>query len=282
MLLTYNLPEITDNEFLKFQKLIYQLAGIFLPPTKKMLVAGRLGKRLRYYQLDSYLAYYQLVTTPGQEIEQQVMIDLLTTNETYFFREPGHFDFLRQHILNQPAPHSSSQPFRVWSAACSSGEEAYTLAMLMMDYWGDHAAWEIVGSDISQRMLDTARNAHYPIASSAPVPPEYLKNYCLKGVRSQAGTFLIDKKLRRRIHFQQINLNEELPSLGGLFDLILLRNVLIYFNLETKQNILLRVLRQLKPQGYFFIGHAESLLGINSAEIHNQLKLIAPTIYQKQ
>lgn len=278
MLNAYTLPNITDTEFFKFQKLIYQLAGIHLPITKKMLVAGRLGKRLRHYQLPSYNAYYQLINTPGQDAERQIMVDLLTTNETYFFREAGHFDFLRDNVL---AHWPRQKNFRAWSAACSSGEEAYTLAMLLMDKLGETTAWEVLGSDISSRVLETASHGHYPLSAASGIPQDYLRRFCLKGVRAQAGTFLIDKNVRQHVSFRQVNLNESLPALGQ-FDLILIRNVLIYFNQETKQAILQRILPLLKSGGYCFIGHAESLLGVNSPDIHNSLTLVAPTIYRKR
>jgi chemotaxis protein methyltransferase CheR len=272
-------PTITDLEFSQFKKLIYDLAGIDLAPSKKMLVAGRLSKRLRHYQLGTYSEYYKLVTGRDNPEERQIMVDLLTTNETYFYREPDHFHFLEQKIL--PA-WSERRTFRAWSAAASSGEEAYTIGMILMEKLGEYRSWEVVGTDISQRMVEMAQNGHYLMDTAKILPRPYLTRYCLKGVREQEGTFLIDKKIRNRVKFIHANLNAELPNLGGPFDLIFLRNVLIYFNTATKQQVVKRVLRQLRSGGYCFIGHAESLMGMNDEEILSGIYSIAPTIYRKR
>ena len=270
-------PPITDQEFKQFQQFIHEMAGIYLPPVKKVLVAARLSKRLRHYHFNSYAAYFKWATDPEHAQEQQMMIDLLTTNETYFFREPEHFEFLRKEIL--PNWHGTA-PFRAWSAVCSSGEEAYTLAMVLMDFFGERTPWEVLGSDISQRMLDIAVTGHYPITADKMPPPPYLSRFCLKGVRTQAGSFLIDPAIRRHVQFRQINLNKELPTLGS-FDVIFLRNVLIYFDQGTKQRLLHRLLPLLRSGGYCFFGHAESLIGIADEWVHNVISLAAPTVYRK-
>ncbi len=272
-------PTITDTEFYQFKKLIFEAAGIDLAPSKKMLVAGRLSKRLRFYNLPSYTAYYKLVMSREHPTEFQIMVDLLTTNETYFYREPDHFVFLQNHVL----PHwKEPHPFRAWSAACSSGEEPYTIAMLLMEHFGEYRSWEVTGTDISSRMVERARTGHYLNETAKILPRHYLTKYCLKGVRAQEGTFLIDKKIRNRVKFLQANLNAELPNMGGQFDLIFLRNVLIYFNASTKQQVVKRILRQLRSGGYCFIGHAESLMGMNDEEILSGIYSIAPTIYRKR
>lgn len=272
-------PTISEHEFYRFQKLIHEIAGIDLPPSKKMLVAGRLSKRLRYYGLPSYGAYYKLVNENPRGEEFQLMVDLLTTNETYFFREPDHFTFLQKQVLPQWKGKST---FRAWSAACSSGEEAYSLAMVLMDFFGNNHPWEVMGSDLSHRMLEIAKTGLYPLDNSKNLSAHYLSQYCLKGVRSQSGTFLVDKAIRQRVGFRQINLNQELPRDLGQFDLIFLRNVLIYFNVKTKQDVVRRIVKALRPGGHCFIGHAESLLGITDEQIHASLYSVAPTIYRKR
>jgi len=270
--------QITDEEFEQFKKLIYEMAGIHLPPTKKLLVAGRLNKRLRHYHLQSFKQYFQLVTSNNQKEELQMVVDLLTTNETYFFREPDHFTYLEKQIL----PHwNPAHPFRAWSAACSSGEEPYSIAMVLMEKLGEHRPWEVLGSDISVRMLTAAVAGHYDLQTAKIMPQHYLTKYCLKGVRSQEGTFLVNKKIRERVNFKQINLNIQLPVMSP-FDLIFLRNILIYFNFETKQQIIRRILNALRPGGYCFIGHAESLMGMADDTIRNRVELMAPTIYRKR
>ncbi len=262
---------INDQEFSQFQKLIYQLAGINLSSSKKALVSGRLAKRLVEYQLDSYGDYFKLLTANPNSDELQIAVDLLTTNETYFFREPKHFDFLRAQILSNHKPGNS---FRVWSAACSSGEEPYSIAMVLADHLGS-GHWEVVASDISTRVLEKARTGHYPMGRTEGISREHLSRYCLKGVGSQEHTLLVDKKLRDRVNFLQVNLNQPLPSLGT-FDVIFLRNVMIYFDQETKRQIVQRMLPLLKPGGHFLIGHSESLNGLIDA-----LHPLSPSIYRK-
>lgn len=262
---------LKEKEFKSIQSFIYDAAGISMSEAKKALIAGRLSKRLRHYGFSSYNEYIHFVESEKSLAERQVMIDLLTTNETYFFREPKHFDFLQETIL----PKHSRGQFRIWSAASSSGEEAYTMAMILNDQLGKN--WEIIGTDISSRILDKARKALYPISEAEKIPNKFLMKYCLKGVREQAGSLLIDKALRSQITFRQINLNASIPRDIGQFDTIFLRNVMIYFDAETKKNLVERLLSHLKPGGYFIVGHSETLQGIAK----DVVKLVRPSIYQK-
>ncbi|MCB4360571.1 protein-glutamate O-methyltransferase CheR [Quatrionicoccus australiensis] len=258
-----------DNEFQLFRKLIYEHAGISLSDAKKPLVAGRLSKRLRQLEISSYIEYFRLVQSDRQEL--QVTIDLLTTNETYFFREPKHFDFLREQILPEAIGRG---PFRVWSGACSSGEEPYTIAMVLSDVLGQRP-WEIVASDLSSRVLQEAEGGLYPLADCSGIPRALLHKHCLKGIGQHEGSVLIHPNLRGRISFRQINLNNALPKLG-VFDVIFLRNVMIYFDIETKRRVIERILPLLRPGGYFMISHSENLNGITDA-----LKTVRPSIYRK-
>lgn len=262
---------LSDDEFAQFQKLIFDIAGISLSPTKKPLVSGRLAKRLAHHGAASYGDYFRILQRDGHLGELQIAVDLLTTNETYFFREPRHFEFLRSDVLPQ---HRAGRPYRAWSAACSSGQEPYTLAMILADTLGD-MPWEILASDLSTQVLERARTGHYALEQAEKVPRPYLVRYCQKGVGSQDGTFIVDRALRNRIKFDQINLNQTLPAVGE-FDLIMLRNVMIYFNVETKKQVVKRLLPQLRSGGYFMVGHSESLNGITEA-----LKIVAPSIYRK-
>jgi len=262
---------LSEQEFGEFQRLIYRLAGISLSPAKKALVCGRLAKRLKHYSLGSYRDYLRLLTSGKEPAELQTALDLLTTNETYFFREPRHFEFLQHRILAERRPGS---PFRVWSAACSSGEEPFTLAMVLADRLGE-VPWEIVASDISTRVLERARSGLYAMERARHIPQRYLQEYCLKGVGSQEGRFLVDKRLRARASFRQINLNETLPQLGE-FDVIFLRNVMIYFNTDTKARVVERIAATLKPGGYLIIGHSESLNGVTDV-----LRAVRPSVYRK-
>jgi chemotaxis protein methyltransferase CheR len=263
---------ISDQEFGCFQRFIFEAAGITLSSSKKALVCGRLSKRLQQRRLASYGEYFRLLESGRDPAEIQTAIDLLTTNETYFFREPKHFDLLREQAR---AARGGGGPFRVWSAACSSGEEAYSIAMVLADVL-DPLPWEVVGSDLSTRVLQRARSGHYPMTRTQHIPPSHLRRFCLKGAGAQDGTLLIERTLRARVSFMQVNLNAPLPQLG-LFDVIFLRNVMIYFNLETKRQVAARVLGLLKPGGYFLIGHSESLNDVSTA-----VRQVAPSIYCKR
>ncbi|WP_267874707.1 CheR family methyltransferase [Methylomonas albis] len=262
---------MTPEEFERFRILIYNHAGIALTPEKKVMVASRLAKRLDYYQVHNYGEYYQLATSPDYPHEFQTLVNILTTNETYFFREPKHFDFFQQHILK---PWRGEQ-FRVWSAASSTGEEAYTLAMVLAENLGMRN-WEIFGSDLSTRVLEIARQGVYPLDRLEQMDKHLLEKYCLKGVRSQEGFFRVDSQLRTRVKFDQINLMSILPPSLGKFEVIFLRNVLIYFDQDTKKQVVERLITALKPGGHFIISHSESL-----HRVTEQLQMIKPSIYRK-
>jgi chemotaxis protein methyltransferase CheR len=262
---------ISDAEFAQFQRLIHESAGISLSAAKRALVCGRLEKRLHAHRLKSYGEYLELLRSGESAGELQTAVDLLTTNETYFFREPKHFQFLKEALGARRPPGAA---FRVWSAAGSTGEEAYSIAMVLEDRLPG-GAWEVIGSDISTRVLARARTGHYPLARLSNFPHGYLQRFCLKGTGPQEGTLLVERKLRSRVRFLQVNLNARLPGLGT-FDVIFLRNVLIYFDLGTKRAVIARVLEALKPGGWLFIGHSETLMDVSDA-----VAMIAPAIYRK-
>ncbi len=200
-----------------------------------------------------------------------MMVNILTTNETYFFREPKHFEFFQDNILKS----WRGSNFRVWSAASSTGEEAYTLAMLMAENMGVRE-WEVFASDISTHVLKKARSGVYTLDRLDNMDKRYLQKYCLKGVRSQQGYFRIDASLRKRVTFHQVNLMDKIPGEIGKFDVIFLRNVLIYFDNDTKKQVVERLLETLNPGGYFFVGHSESL-----HRVTNQVHSVKPSIYRK-
>ena len=264
--------ELSNQEFTRFQAFIYEAAGISLSDSKKVLVSGRLEKRLRHHRLNSYSDYLQLIGQPFHAAERQIAIDQLTTNETYFFREPRHFELLRDLAL---AARDAGRGMRVWSAACSSGEEPYSIAMVLADCLGEIRPWEVVASDISTRVLQRARWGHYPVERTTHIPPEYLKRFCLRGTGTQAGTLLVQRPLRQRVQFAQINLDQTLPPQPP-FDLIFLRNVMIYFSNDTKRRVVSRLVGQLKPGGHLLVGHSETL-----NDISTQVRQLVPSVYQK-
>ena len=263
-----NINPINDYEFYLFKGLVYRQIGIDLRVTKKAMLESRLQSRLVHHDMSNFGDYFQLLHSEPEEMK--VMLDLLTTNETFFFRENNHFEFLKAHVL----PELRSSNIRVWSGACSSGEEVYSLAMVLDDHLLS-GSWELIGSDVSHRMIEKARGGHYIMQRHEGIPDSFLKRYCLRGVGSQDGTLLIRPELRNRISFQNVNLKNPLPNLGH-FDVIFLRNVLIYFDQQTKGEIVERVAMQLKSGGYLFISHTENLQGIDVP-----LKMVRPSIFRR-
>lgn len=263
--------DITDGEFARVRELALRLTGISIAASKKTLIIGRWGRRLAHHSLTNFDDYLDLLEESGGREELQIALDLLTTNETSFFREPKHFDFLRTEVI--PGARRGGQ-FRVWSAACSSGEEPYSVAMLLAAELGQ-ANWEVLGTDISARVLDSARSGLYELGRCEQISHDYLRRFCLKGNGPQSGKFLINKSLRERVKFVRANLNEPLADFGQ-FDVILLRNVMIYFNTPTKQRVLKHLLPALKPGGYFITGHCDTLAGVThglttvSASVHRK------------
>lgn len=266
-----NEVSLTQKEFLLFQKMFFDKLGINLPDQKITLVSTRLWKRLRACNLGSYIDYYHLINDPSHEQELARALELITTNETYFFREENHFDFLSQTIL--PALQQQDR-VRIWSGACSSGEELYSIAMVMADQRA--GKWELIGSDINQTMLDKARKGIFPDQRTERLPAQYRKRYCRRGTGPYDGFLRIDPALRCRVSLQRIELHNPLPDLG-MFDVVFLRNVMIYFDNKTRQKVVEQIVEHIKPGGYLFVGHSESLRGV-----HPLLHQLMPAIYQVQ
>jgi len=272
---------LTDREFSLFQRLIHRETGIFLPEVKKALVVSRLSRRLRTLGLTSFGAYFDVVEQ-DRDGEKTVMLDNICTNETRFFREPRQFEFLENEVLPawKARGEAGQMPkrIRVWSAACSTGEEPYSLAMLLRTHFPVESGWniEILASDLSTKVLATAREGVWPIQRMAEIPPAYLRAYMLRGVRSEEGKIRAQPNIRSLIEFRRINLNEEQYPVDGPFDLIFCRNVLIYFNRETKAAVVSRLARHLSPAGLLFLGHSETLHGAAHALQH-----AGPTAYAR-
>lgn len=270
---------ITDREFLLFRALIHREAGIFLGPAKKALLVGRLTRRLRELGLGSFGAYYRLVVERGGE-ELTRLLDAVCTNETHFFREPRQFEFLERRVF--PAWRAEAiagrraRRIRVWSAACSTGEEPCSLAMLLLDHFPPATGWEveILGTDLSTRVLERARAAVWPLQKAAEIPQRYLKAYMLKGTGVREGRMKAGPEVRSVVRFERLNLNDEVYAVTGLFDLIFCRNVLIYFDQSARGRVTDRLLDHLAPDGYLFLGHAESLNGLT-----DRARSVATTVY---
>jgi len=274
----FAVPELPDNLFREYQQLIYSQAGIFLSPVKKALLLGRLSRRLRELGALSLSAYLLRVREDPEERVR--LIEAICTHETHFFREPRHFQFLEREVLprwrSQGGTDSGGRTVRVWSAACSSGEEPFSLAMVLRHHLPPEEGWhiDILATDLSTRVLDRARQLLWPVDKAREIPPHYLKQFMLRGVGSQEGWMKAGSELRPLVRFQKLNLNDELYPGLGRFDLIFCRNVLIYFDATSKQRVIGRLLSHLKPQGYLFLGHAESLSGTA-----HPVRAVMPTVY---
>jgi chemotaxis protein methyltransferase CheR len=268
--------------FEKFQKLIYAETGIWLGSSKTALLCGRLFRRLRTLEINSLQSYYECVSQPDQHAERARMIDAITTNETRFYREPRQFEFLVQRVFPhwQADAERGLRPKRVkiWSAGCSSGEEPYTVAMLLARHLPAEQGWDtqILATDISTRVLDKARKGIYPIARSAELPKDLLHAFMLRGMAERQGEMKVKVEIQQMIDFQRLNLDRESDLVEGPFDAIFCRNVLIYFDAASKQRVVTSLIRHLMANGLLFVGHAENL-----TTVFPQLRSLEPTIYTK-
>ncbi|MCK6419961.1 MAG: protein-glutamate O-methyltransferase CheR [Burkholderiaceae bacterium] len=261
---------ISQQAFDAVTAMFHRVSGIQLTTAKRALVTGRLQKLAQARGIGNVDRYVEMLLDENDPDELVRVVDKLTTNETYFFREPEHFEFLARMLGRRSG---SQPPFRVWSAASSSGEEAYSIAMLLADHLGPRG-WEVVGTDLSTAMVDAARRALYPLERARQMPQAYLKRYCLRGMGEYEGQLLISRDLRANVRFTGANLMESLPDLGT-FDVIFLRNVLIYFDPPAKEAIAGRVIGKLKRDGYLFTGHAESLTATRLP-----LRSVQPAVYE--
>jgi len=245
----------SDREFKRISEIMYEAAGLSFNDSKKPLIQSRLAPRIQRMGLASFGDYIALLEDESQAAEFQMAVDMLTTNETYFFREPRHYDLLEQELTAR----KSRAPLAIWSAAASFGDEAYSTAMLLSDMQVQGRVgpdWSILATDISHRVLLSAKEAVYPADRLRAVSPERLKRYCLRGDGESEGQVLIQDKIRQRVQFGRLNLCQPIDGVGP-FDIIFLRNVLIYFDIPTKIEVVDRVLTTLRPGGLFFLGTAE-------------------------
>lgn len=264
----------SDSEFRRIGDIMYEAAGLSYNDSKKSLIQSRLAPRIMRLGLASFAEYIAILEDESEAAEFQMAVDLLTTNETYFFREPKHYDLLQQEF---PA-FASKNALSVWSAAASFGDEAYSIAMLLTDLQVAGRVgpnWSILATDISHRVLLSAKEAVFPEDRLRAVSPERLRRYCLRGEGESQGQVLLQDKIRSRVQFGQLNLCKPFEGLGP-FDVIFLRNVLIYFDPPTKTDVVDRVLATLKPGGLFFLGTAEGRVPCNTP-----LQTVIPGAFRK-
>ena len=267
--------DLTEAHFNKVKDLLYRICGISLKAGKEGLVKARLSKRLRALGMDSFDSYLEYVEKDRTQEELPILVDAMTTNKTSFFRESQHFDFLSQKLLPQ---WQHKRKMRFWSAACSSGEEPFTLAMVLREKLADIDARDvrILATDISPTVLNAARQGSYTKERVDEVPaPLRHKYFTGVGPRPQQ-LYEVDAAVQKLVHFAQLNLMDPWP-MQGPFDAIFCRNVMIYFDKETQGALIRRFHDLLIPGGHLFIGHSESLTGIE-----HPFRYVQPALYVRQ
>ncbi len=271
-------PQITADDYDFICRLVYEHSRIHLGKDKQGLVTSRLAKRLRQLELGSYREYCDLLASPRGAEELRYLIDRISTNHTHFFREQKHFDFLGEKIFPAWRRAATAETFRIWSAACSSGEEPYSLAIYLAEKLAPatSAQWHLDASDISTRVLDIARKGIYSGDRLNDVPQDWLRKHFQKGMGQWDGQFRIKEELRQRIAFHHLNLLQGGYPFTKPFQVVFCRNVMIYFDRATQTDLVARLSEMLVPGGHLMVGHSESLSGIK----HN-LRLVQPAVYVK-
>jgi len=266
--------ELQKDLFLKISKLVYRIAGINLPLTKMGLVKSRLMKRLRKLDMYSFESYWEYVQADKTGLELAHMIDIITTNKTNFFREPQHFNFLRQHVIPQL---NKNKSIRIWSAGCSLGAEPITLAMILREEMPGPVNYDakILATDISAEMLKIARSAEYDSSLIEGIPEEFIQKYFSTYQNDNKTIYKVKDDLRSLVKYANHNLMSDWP-MKGPFDFIFCRNVMIYFDKDVRQYLIQRFYEILKPTGFLFVGHSESL-----TTAHHNFQYIQPAVYQK-
>lgn len=273
---------LSAKDFLRLSSLIYRECGIKMPEAKKTMLEARLHKRLNLLNFKSFGEYCDyLFSNQGMEREFTHMIDLVTTNKTDFFREPDHFDYLYQTALPELLNDDGTgirKTLSLWSTACSTGEEPYTLAMVVSEFREKYQGYRfsVLATDISTRVLDTGRRAIYKEEAVLPVPMNLKKKYLLRSKDRAEKLVKIVPSLRSLVEFRRLNLMDGSYDIQGPVHVIFCRNVIIYFDRPTQEQLLKRLCRHLSPNGYLFMGHSENLHGMDLP-----LAQVAPTVYRK-
>ena len=271
-----------DREFQRFSAAIYDLVGIKMPPEKKLMLEGRLQKRLKALGIATFEAYGEFVFNPkGDDSELIRLIDVVTTNKTDFFREPAHFELLIKRVLPEllrVGRDLRSDPLKIWSAGCSTGEEPYTIAMVLSEFAHGHPGFaaSVVASDVCTDVLKSAKMGIYPEDRTDAIPLNLKKKYLLKSRDKTKGLVRFSPKLRSLVRFCRINFMDDSFGLKEKMDIIFCRNVVIYFDTQTRQELMQKFYSQLRDGGFLFIGHSESL-----KDLDVDFEQVALTVYQK-
>ena len=272
---------VSNADFKCLSRLIYQKVGIKIPESKKTMLIGRLSKRLKALKLSTMREYCEYLFTPeGRQLEHVHFLDVVTTNKTDFYREPNHFEFLSASLLPQWQDSiDENRKFNIWSAGCSTGEEPYTMAMVLNEYaeatTRQSFDYQIIATDISTRVLDHAKKAIYHSDRIEPIPTPIRKKYLQRSKNDTSPLIRIGEQLRNKVRFSRINFMNNSFSLPNKMDAIFCRNVIIYFDKTTQEQLIQKFCHNLQPGGYLFLGHSESIHGFNVP-----LDQIGPTVYQ--
>jgi chemotaxis protein methyltransferase CheR len=274
MMLIESTPTLTDGELQGIVRLVYEKSGITLHAGKRALIVARLNTRVRAGGFRSFGEYLKAVRSDRSGRELGLLLDAIATNHTSFYREPQHFTFLRDTVVPRWRA-SAGRPLQIWSAACSTGEEPYTIAMTLADCGATHGGRvHLLASDLSSKALARARAGVYPMDKVQPLPMDVRRRHFEKGVGTHAGTARVQSHVRQTVQFEQLNLLE-IRDLGHRFDAIFCRNVMIYFDKAVQQRVVAMLERHLRPGGFLFISHSESLNGIAHG-----LHWVAPATYE--
>lgn len=271
---------LSARDFGKLSRFIYDTCGIKMPEVKKTMLEARLQKRLRSLGMHSFTDYCDfLFSAEGMDQELVHMLDMVTTNKTDFFREPDHFHYLTHTVLPEWVMRHPGATLAIWSAGCSSGEEPYTLAMVLSEFAARNPGFDfrILATDISTRVLEKAKTAIYTEAQVEPVAMELKKKYLLRSKDRSSGMVRIVPELREKVRFRRLNFMDDDFGMREQLDIIFCRNVIIYFDRPTQEKLLQRFHRHMKPGACIFMGHSETLSGLNVP-----LVSVYPTVYRKQ
>ena len=274
---------LSDREFLRFSAFVYDHTGIKMPPAKKTMLEARLQKRLKANSITTFEEYSDFVfSQEGRATELIHLIDVVTTNKTDFFREPAHFEYMVKTAIPSILERRGDlrrEPLRIWSAGCSTGEEPYTLAMVLSEFASERPDFRvaITASDISTRVLQTAHTGIYPEERTDTIPLNLKKKYLTRSREKSRSLVRICPQLRSLVSFRRINFMDDDLGIAEKMDIIFCRNVVIYFDKQTQQALMRKFYRQLRPGGYLFIGHSETLNGLDV-----DFKAVASTVYQKE
>lgn len=273
---------LSENEFRKIASYIEKNVGIKMPPEKRLMMQSRLASRLKALHLDSYKQYIDYVFS-GKDADNHeiiMMIDAMTTNLTEFFREPQHFEFMRNVVLPGYAQQGRGK-IKLWSAGCSTGQEPYTLSMVMSEYIRQNPLssirdYSVLATDISTKVLDKAASAIYPMDAVTGIPKQIMHQYFLKGKDPAKPAVRLKQEIRDRVNFMRLNFMDDDYGFRDTMQIIFCRNVLIYFDKQNQEKVITQFLRYLEPGGYLFLGHSETIFGMTLP-----FKTVAPTVFQR-